>query len=197
MNGLMKRMMLVLVLAALLAAGTTIEAQDLIDSGESEPYHPGLVSFRLGVYYHNQGDFERALAEFTETVDGLPSWGTGYAARGDTYIALGLYEEAIADYSEAVAIFPDYVSAIYTRGRAYHAIGETALAEADYANAIEQMPDYAPAYWGLGDLLFEQGQTQAALEQYQLYLALTTDAPDADVVARVTQLEIVAMAEMG
>ena len=197
MNGLLKRTILVLVLAALMLAATTIHAQDLIDSGETEPYHPGLVSFRLGIYYHNQGDFERALAEFTETVDGLPGWGTGYAARGDTYTALGLYQEAIADYTQAVTIFPDYVSVLYTRGRAYHAIGETALAAADYANAIGQMPDYALPYWGLGDLLYEQGQTRAALDQYRQYLALTTDVPDTQVVARVDQLEIVAAADVG
>jgi tetratricopeptide (TPR) repeat protein len=194
-NALVKRAVVLMALAALFGFAASTQAQSMRDSGGGEPYDPALVSFRVGIYCHNQGDYESALAEFTATIDGLPSWGVGYAARGDTYAALGEYALAITDYTTAIGIYPDYVSALYTRGRAYHALGEFELAEEDYVNAIAQMPDYAPTYWGLGDLLFEQGDRGAALTQYQRYLALTSDAPDTEVVARVTMLETLAEAD--
>lgn len=163
-------------------------AQDLVDAGSSEPYHPGLVTYRVGLYHQQHGDHNQAIAEFTQTIDGLPNMGFAYAARGDSYAALGAYETAIADYSMAIRIYPDYVSALYTRGRAYAALGETELAADDYANAIRQMPDYPNPYWGLGDLLYETGAYTGALEQYQAYV-IAEGAPVEIMQVRIAFLE--------
>lgn len=153
-------------------------AQDLADAGGSEPYHPGMVHYRLGIYFQLKGDHLRAIDEFSQTIDTMPTMGYAYAARGDSYAALGAYESAIVDYSASIGMFPDLVSALYTRGRAYAALGETALAIADYDNAIRQMPAYANPYWGLGDVLFDMGEYPDALDQYQAYvLAETSPAP--------------------
>jgi tetratricopeptide (TPR) repeat protein len=184
-----------LLVLVLLLTVFSARAQDMRDPGITEPYHPSFVHYRVGIYFALRGNHERALNEFTRTIDGLPSFGSAYAARGDVYLSLGEYDLAIADYTNAITIYPDFVSALYTRGRAYHGIGELHLAHADYANAMEQLPEYAMPYWGLGDLYFEREQYDEALENYQMYLALVIDEPDVEVVARIEELEIIAAAE--
>lgn len=174
-------------------SASALHAQELTlpDGGSTEPYHPGLVSFRVGIYFYDQGDYERALQEFTITTEGLPNWGIGFAARGDTYAALGQYALAIADYDRAISLYPDYVSALYTRGRAYQALGNLERAAADYTNAISQMPTYALPYWGLADALLAQGNVTSALTNYHLYVSLSEDAPNAMVLAQIEQLQLV------
>ncbi len=195
MNKVTKLSVVVLLLALMMYSSNALQAQEITlpDDGSTEPYHPGLVSFRVGIYFYNTGHYERALQEFTITTDGLPNWGIGFAARGDTYAALGEYELAIADYDRAISIFPDFVSALYTRGRAYHALGETERAAADYANAIGQMPEYALPYWGLGDILLEQSDKVNALASYRQYVALIGEAPDEQVLAQIERLEQIAV----
>lgn len=163
-------------------------AQDLADAGSSEPYHPGMVHYRLGIYFQLKGDHLRAIDEFSQTIEMMPTMGYAFAARGDSYAALGAYESAVIDYTESIGMYPDLVSALYTRGRAYAALGETALAIADYNNAIRQMPAYANPYWGIGDLLFDMGEYMDALDQYRVYV-LAEAVPAPVVQARVAFLE--------
>lgn len=180
---------LVLVIGVLVASTLPLRAQDLTDAGVSEPYHPALVTYRVGYYYQLQGDQERAIELFTEVITSLPNWDGGYSARGDSYVALGYFDRAVADYTEALDLTPGFVSVLYMRGRAYQALGAEAQAIADYQLAAEQMPDYPLSYWGMGDVYFEQGNTATALEYYRQYMALTVETVDAQVTARVTLLE--------
>lgn len=153
-------------------------AQDLVDAGGSELYHPGLVHYRVGLYFQIRGDHQRAIEKFTQTIHDLPAFGYTYAARADSYVALGNYNQALADYERALAIYPDFVSVLYRRGQVYLMLGESELALADFANAIEQMPEYANVYWGLGDLYYKAGDYNRALENYRLYLMFESE-PDA------------------
>jgi tetratricopeptide (TPR) repeat protein len=194
MNAFAKRVVILMVLVC--AGISPLWAQDIADPGTSEPYHPALVSYRVGYYYQLRGDHERAIEEFTDVIAAFPNWDGGYSARGESYEALADYNLALADYSAALSLTPEFVSVLFMRGRAYHAIGEFGLAAADYANAIEQMPEYALPYRGMGDLLFEQENMAAALVMYQQYLALTSEDPDAQVITRVMQLETVAEADI-
>jgi tetratricopeptide (TPR) repeat protein len=122
----------------------------------------------------------------------FPELDSGYSARGDSYAALGGYELAIADYSTALELTPTFVSVVYMRGRAHAALEQWSMAASDYENAIEQMPEYELPYWGLGDLYYTLGDPQRALAHYQQYLALATEPPSAELLARVDQLIIVA-----
>jgi tetratricopeptide (TPR) repeat protein len=181
------RIVLMIVIALTVNIGLS-QAQDRIDAGTDAPSHPALIHYRLGSYYQLQGDHERAIAEFSLTIEGMPGLGYAWAARGNNYMALGDYDQAISDYSQAIEIFPDYVSALYTRGRAYAAAGEPTLAMADYRNAIAQMPKYPYPYWGMGDLYYDLGQPELAMASYRLYLSVN-ETPDAFVVARYDQLQ--------
>jgi tetratricopeptide (TPR) repeat protein len=185
-----KMLAVLLALIITFAAATPTRAQsDLIDPGETPLNSRALANYHVGVFYQAREDHERAIAEFTRAIDGLPGFGYALAARGDSYAAVGSYDDAIRDYSHALGIYPDFVSVLYARGRAYAALGESDLAIGDYVNAIGQMPEYANPYWGLGDLYYEAGEYAGALENYQRYVVLDSN-PDTQVLARVTHLRI-------
>lgn len=185
-------------IAALMMIATPAFAQrgvastDMNDEGSTEPYSPALVSYRIGYYRQLQGDDVRAVEEFSKAIEVLPSFANAYAARGDSYYAMGEYDSAIADYTFAVSKFPDFVSVLYMRGRAYDAMGQSELALADYQNAINQMPEYAQPYLGAGDLYFAQGDTTTALSFYREYVERSGETPDALVMARIGELEAAA-----
>lgn len=147
---LLKHLVIVASVAVLLmgSAGVGL-AQDLANAGVNDPYHPGLVHYRVGVYFQMREDHERAVEKFTQTIDELPDFGYAYAARGDSYVALEDYELALADYEEALAIYPDFVSVLYRRGQIYLTLGETELALADFANAVEQGQGNYNTIWQL------------------------------------------------
>jgi tetratricopeptide (TPR) repeat protein len=189
MNRHPKYLSVFLLLIAVLTLNISLSrAQDRIDADDHEPSHPGLVHYRLGNYYQLKGNHVRAIAEFSLTIEGLPSMGYAYSARARSYAAMGDYEHAVADYSQAIDLYPDYVSALYGRGRAYAALSEPALAFADYRNAMAQMPDYPLPYWGLGDLYFDAGEYVKAAENYQFYLS-NTSHPAAEVLVRLEVLQ--------
>jgi tetratricopeptide (TPR) repeat protein len=161
----------------------------LNDPGNEGPDHPGLVPYRVGNYYFEKHEYDKALEQFSAAIALMPRNGYIYAARGDCYQALGKYEWAVADYTQAVTLYPDFVSAFYTRGRAYAALGQTELAVADYNQAIALMAAYAEPYRGLGDIQYEQANYPAALQYYRMYLVRTPEIPDGPTVERVHQLE--------
>lgn len=155
----------------------------------AEIYHPGLVSYRVGSYFLAAEDYEKAIAEFTETIQLLPTFSYAYAARGDSYAAMEQYDLAIADYDQALALVPDFASAYYTRGLAHTALGNAEQAILDFNLVIKLVPDVSLPYRGLGDVYYTHGEYEQALLNYQLYLLLTGDTKDAVISNRVQQLQ--------
>lgn len=185
---------LVLVTSMLALAGTTF-AQDMHDPGSGDNYHPAHVNYRVGYYFQLRGDHQRAIEEFTVVVDSLPNWDGGYSARGDSLAALEQYEAALADYATALEISPNFVSVLYMRGRVHQALGDFELATGDFEAAISQAADYAPPLLGMGDLLYEQGKLTEALGYYRQFAALTDEPLSDEIIARISGLETVAVAE--
>lgn len=91
---------------ALATASAHAQTVALAEPGTNEPYHPALVSFRIGIYYQDSGRHEEAVAMFTEMVEAFPRIAEGWVARADSYAALGEYALAIDDYTAAVTAAP-------------------------------------------------------------------------------------------
>jgi tetratricopeptide (TPR) repeat protein len=179
---------LVLITLALALATQPASAQAITDAGTNEPYHPALVSFRVGIYYQEQGRHAEAVQEFSTTVEAFPMIAEAWAARADSLGALGEYTLAIDDYSMAVQIAPNLVSALNMRGLAYQQIGAFELAADDFQNAIGQMPEYAAPHAGLAETWIALGQYDAAIREYDAYLALAGSDADFALVSRAAAL---------
>ena len=185
---------LLFVALAVVTGSAHAQSAALAEPGTSEPYHPALVSFRIGIYYQDSGRHEEAVVMFTGMVEAFPSVAEGWAARADSYHALGEYTLAIADYTRAVELAPNLVSALTMRGNALQSIGAFELAVADYQNAIGQMPEYAAPHAGLAEACAHLGLQPEAVAELDAYRMLAGADADLEWIARISDLQPVAEA---
>jgi tetratricopeptide (TPR) repeat protein len=95
----------------------------------------GGLYYNRGFTYLDKGDFENALADFSENIRLDPKCASAYHGRGTAYREKGEYDRAILDYTEAIRISPKYGAAYWGRGSCYRTRGEMTKAEADFAQA--------------------------------------------------------------
>ena len=125
------------------ACNGLLEADGLLE--EDRPY---LLAMR-GWSYHELGDYERALADYSEKIRLQPDVADGYGWRGAAYLDQGDYPKALADYSQAIRLDPeatDIAVWYHDRGIARENLGDHEQAIADFTKAINLAPDYA-ANW--------------------------------------------------
>ncbi len=91
------------------------------------------------------GDYQGAIADYTQAIDINPNYIDAYYCRGNAYYDLEKYEDAIADYTQIIKINFNYVEAYYNRGNAQLALG-------DKQNAIEDFQKAANLYWQEGKI---------------------------------------------
>ena len=104
----------------------------LIDKGAVWPYFT-----RAQIYFRN-GDYDRAIEDFSAFIDKYPNSYEGFNERGLSYAKKGEYDRAIADYTEAIRLWlnPKDVGPYINRGSAYEKKGELDKALADFREAL-------------------------------------------------------------
>jgi Flp pilus assembly protein TadD len=116
-----------------------------------------------GPYFQNandaydRGDYDKAIAEYTQAIRALPNLAILYSHRGDAYDEKGDYDKAIADFTEAIRINPNYANAYYGRGYTYIDKSDYDKAIADLNEAIRLYPNYASAYHERAYAYIEKG----------------------------------------
>jgi len=66
-----------------------------------------LAYYYRGVAYDEKGEYDQAIADYTEAIRINPEDGDFYYNRGLAYGDKGEGDQAIADYTEAIRINPD------------------------------------------------------------------------------------------
>jgi len=130
-----------------------------------KPDDDAVYSSRASAYYQ-KGDFDRAIADFTEAIRINPNDAKAYYGRGKAYRAKGDVDHALADLREEIRINPN-------DAEAYNFLGDTELtfaghlteATADFEQAVRLKPDFAPFHRNLSVALLEQGRTDEAKAQ--------------------------------
>lgn len=79
-----------------------------------------------GSAYVANGDFERAIAEYTEANAFV------YSFQGSAYLAKGDLDRAIVDYTEAIRLDPKWAGAFDNRGKAYATKGDRESSVGDF-----------------------------------------------------------------
>ena len=134
--------------------------------------------YNRGVEYDNQGDHDRAIADYTEAMrldprnGGSADIGGAYNDRGDAYQAKGDYDRAIADYNEAIRLNPKYAKAYDNRGDMYKAKGDLDHAIADYSEAIRLDPKNAAYENDRGNMYYDKGDYDRAITDYSQAIRL-------------------------
>ena len=80
---------------------------------------PGGDLFNRGLVHHNQGNYQLAIADFTEALKLDPNNALVLATRGDAYRMQGEYDKALADFTEALRLDPTNAVAHINQGIAH------------------------------------------------------------------------------
>ncbi len=93
--------------------------------------------FGRGYSYSEQGDLDKAIADYTKAVELSPQYAAAYNNRGVCYGKQGDTGQALANYTKAIEINPKDALYYKNRGKIYQKLGHAAEAEADFAKANE------------------------------------------------------------
>ena len=94
-------------------------------------------AYNRGNAYHDKGEFDKAIENYTEAIRLTPESVETYYNRGIAYGKKGEMDKAIEDFTEAIRLNPELAEAYHSRGRAYRYKGDQTKAEADFAKAKE------------------------------------------------------------
>jgi tetratricopeptide (TPR) repeat protein len=141
-----------------------------------------LISIR-GTTYHQKGDTDKAMADYTRMTILLPQDPDGWNNRGYLYHELGEYDKAIADYTRCIPLSPaNYGTYWSNRGIVYYDKGDLDAALADLNQSIACWTDPECSGWALyhrGLVWKKKGDFDKALEDFRL--AATYDPDNADI----------------
>ncbi|MEE3716964.1 tetratricopeptide repeat protein [Tumidithrix elongata RA019] len=90
-----------------------------------------------GYAKYELGDYQGAIADFTEVVRLAPNDSNAYYCRGNSKVKLGDYQGAIADFTEVIRLDPNDANAYFSRGYAKYELGDKKVAIADYNEAAQ------------------------------------------------------------
>jgi len=102
--------------------------------------------YNQGVDCCEKGEYEKAIAAFTEAINLAPQLADAYHNRGTAYLKVSEYGRAIADLSKAIELAPEMAEAYNSRGLAHGERGNPSEAIADFTKSLRIDPDMAAAY---------------------------------------------------
>jgi tetratricopeptide (TPR) repeat protein len=112
----------------------------LIQSGRESGKNLAIAYYNRGHAYTAKdglaGDYERAIADYSEAIQLDPKYALAFYQRGLAYSAKADNDRAIADYSEVIRLNPKSGLAFYQRGIAYSDKGDKNRAMADFSEAL-------------------------------------------------------------
>jgi tetratricopeptide (TPR) repeat protein len=128
--------------------------------------------FRRAGYYYLQGDFERAIQQYTRDIDREPQNANHYLARAACLLNVLQKERALADVERALKLNPNNALALQLRGEIY-SIDKNFIAALDsFAHAQEINQNWAIPYFDRGSVFLEKKEYQLALEQFDKAILL-------------------------
>jgi tetratricopeptide (TPR) repeat protein len=91
--------------------------------------------YRRARNYMRLGEYDKAIADWTDVIRLRPEYSFYFEYRGDAYVKKGDCEKAIADYTECIRLESKKPDAFEKRGNAYKALGQQDEAAADHKEA--------------------------------------------------------------
>lgn len=147
---------------------------------EEEPDRVGAAFLDAANRLAQEGDWQRALLNYSLFIVLNPDYAEGYALRSAVYIALNDDEKALIDLSRAIHLAdqdPEYSAVLYTlRAEVYILQEALEAALEDYARAIDLNPNYVIPYRNRGLVYDFLGEYTLALEDYSRALELEPTA---------------------
>jgi tetratricopeptide (TPR) repeat protein len=115
----------------------------LTDYADAQSLSDAEAYLNRGLAYCEQGDFDSAIADFTQAIKLDPNYAHAYIYRGVAYGTKGDNDSAIADFTQFIRLYPNDAEGYVGRGGAYYMKGDRARARTDLSKALELDPDNA------------------------------------------------------
>ena len=108
---------------------------------------PYYVAFLAGEKQYRDGDYDKAISEYSRSISLKADYADAYVSRGNARRKKGDHNRAIEDYNSALAINREYAEVYNYRGFLYAARRDYRRAVEDYTQAIRYKADYVDAYF--------------------------------------------------
>jgi tetratricopeptide (TPR) repeat protein len=128
---------------------------------------PQPQAFQIGVMALERGDYQGAIAQFTQAIRAGSQVAAALSNRCLARLQLEDYSHAVSDCTKALELNPDQVEAYLNRGLAFDRTGDFKQAIANYDQLLQRRPDDFRAYYNRGLAQFELGAYQAAIADYE------------------------------
>ncbi len=103
-----------------------------------------------GLEYQKLGQMDRAIDDFTKTLEIDPNNFKAYANRAITYGDMGQWDKQVDDCSKSIEINPNNQTTYSNRGLAYENLGDWESAIKDYTIVLKYNPNTKEAYLNRG-----------------------------------------------
>ncbi len=119
---------------------------------------------KRGEAYFSLRQIDKAIVDFTRSIELKPEVPDGYYNRGISYIQIAKYPDAIKDFDKLQQLYPNFMETYYNRGLAHHMQNQFDDAIKDYTLAINALPTNAKAYNNRGIVYYNLRKFDQALD---------------------------------
>ena len=109
------------------------------------PLERSRLHFNTGIAFEQQGNFDQAIAHYTEALQISPENWTTHVNLGNVLLQQGNLDQAIAHYTEALRASPGDWKAHFNLGVAYGQQGRFTEAASHFEEVLKLNPDYLEA----------------------------------------------------
>ncbi len=136
------------------------------------------------------GHYSNALAAINQELDLAPDNSTCLINKGYACIQLNAFDQAIPPLTRALTLQTNNYYALLNRAIAYLRSDKLDEARRDYEVLQKTFPTAFQVFYGLGEIAYRKSETNAAVRNYELYLANSPPPEEAKVIsARLKQLK--------
>ena len=124
-----------------------------------------VAQYSVGALYTRMGEYDVAETHLDKAVQIDPNNYKAWYDKGALHLRQGRVDDALDALNKCLAI-KEYTKAFFSRAMLYEGTGKPALAIADADRVLAEQPQNARAYYVKADCLEQQGNIQAALDNY-------------------------------
>ena len=155
-----------------------ILAATLLGAAPGYADQPDADLVRQGTAAFKRGDYDAAIARFSDAIRLAPEDAEAWGKRGETYAAKGKSDNAVADCAQAVKLAPNSSEAHGRCGYVYFHANDLERAVGFFSAAIKLDPSRASEYVSRGWCYSKLHQTDRAISDYDTALQLDPSRSD-------------------